>query len=217
MFGHSPLKPIEAHMRTVNECAQALLPFFKAVLAKDGQRMHEARDHIAAIEEKADALKKDIRLHLPKGLFLPVARSDLLAILAAQDSIANKSKDIAGIILGRQMTIPDSIADIYMQMLKRAIDSIAQANQAINELDQLLETGFRGNEVTLVENMIIQLDKLEQDTDALEILVRGQLFAIESTLPPITAIFLYKIIDWTGDLADGAQKVGGLLQLLLAR
>ncbi|HBP75141.1 MAG TPA: phosphate transport regulator, partial [Alcanivorax sp.] len=36
-------------------------------------------------------------------------------------------------------------------------------------------------------------------------------------LPPVDVIFLYKIIEWIGDLADRAQKVGGRLQLLLAR
>jgi uncharacterized protein Yka (UPF0111/DUF47 family) len=29
-------------------------------------------------------------------------------------------------------------------------------------------------------------------------------------------IFLYKIIEWTGELADRAQAVGGQLELLLA-
>jgi uncharacterized protein Yka (UPF0111/DUF47 family) len=30
-------------------------------------------------------------------------------------------------------------------------------------------------------------------------------------------MFLYKIIDWIGDLADRAQQVGSRLELLLAR
>jgi hypothetical protein len=30
-------------------------------------------------------------------------------------------------------------------------------------------------------------------------------------------MFLYKVINWIGDLADRAQQVGARLQLLLAR
>ena len=36
-------------------------------------------------------------------------------------------------------------------------------------------------------------------------------------LPPVDVIFLYKIIDWIGDLANRAQTVGGRLQILIAR
>ena len=53
--------------------------------------------------------------------------------------------------------------------------------------------------------------------DEQQIQIRSQLFKLESELPPVDVIFLYKIIEWIGDLADRAQKVGGRLQLLLAR
>ena len=36
-------------------------------------------------------------------------------------------------------------------------------------------------------------------------------------MPPVDVMFLYKIIDRIGELADCAQKVGSRLQLLIAR
>jgi predicted phosphate transport protein (TIGR00153 family) len=91
------------------------------------------------------------------------------------------------------------------------------AKEAINELDDLLEAGFRGREVDLVAKMISELDVLEEDTDELQIQVRRQLFAIELELNPIDVMFLYKIIEWVGDLADLAERVGSRLELMLAR
>ena len=88
---------------------------------------------------------------------------------------------------------------------------------AINELDELVETGFRGHEVKLVQKMIKKLDKVESETDTLEKKARHKLFAIEKDLPPVDVMFLYKIIELTGDVADRAQQVGSRLQLLLAR
>ena len=58
---------------------------------------------------------------------------------------------------------------------------------------------------------------MERANDEQQITIRSQLFELEDKLPPVDVIFLYKIIDWIGDLADRAQKVGGRLQLLLAR
>ncbi|MEQ9510947.1 MAG: DUF47 family protein, partial [Alloalcanivorax xenomutans] len=85
------------------------------------------------------------------------------------------------------------------------------------ELVERVETGFSGREIRLVEELIEELDRLERANDDQQVQIRAQLFKLESELPPVDVMFLYKIIDWIGDLADRAQKVGGHLQLLLAR
>ncbi len=217
MFGQSPIRPLQAHMAKVQNCAMALLPFFEAVFVQDWDRAHGLQEQISQLEREADEIKKDLRLHMPKDLFLPVSRTDLLETLAIQDQIANQAKDIAGVVYGRQMLFPDVISEFFFQLLKRSLDASKQAQTAINELDDLLETGFRGNEVRIMEEMIIELDRLEHETDEIQVSIRQILFKLEKSLSPIDVIFLYKIIEWTGALADHAHHVGGQLQLLLAR
>ena len=63
-------------------------------------------------------MKRDIRLHLPKSIFLQVSRSDILELLAAQDRVANKAKDIAGLTLGRKMVFPEKIIPTLHAMNK---------------------------------------------------------------------------------------------------
>jgi predicted phosphate transport protein (TIGR00153 family) len=65
--------------------------------------------------------------------------------------------------------------------------------------------------------MITKLDSIESDTDTLQAELRSEIFGIEDTLPPVEVMFLYKIIEQTGDVADRAQNVGSRLQLMLAR
>ena len=65
--------------------------------------------------------------------------------------------------------------------------------------------------------MIAKLDALENHTDELEVGVRAELFRIESELPPVNVMFLYKVIDWIGELGDLAQRVGSRLELMMAR
>ncbi len=158
-----------------------------------------------------------MRLHLPKSLFLPVPRSDLLELLSVQDKVANRAKDIAGLMLGRQMHIPHSLQSQMLAYVKRAVDASAQALKAMNELDELLETGFGGREATLVESMVEELEAIERDTDRMQIEVRRALYALEKELPPVDVMFLYNIIDWVGDVADRAERVGNRLEQLLAR
>lgn len=217
LFGGSPVKPLQQHMAKVHSCVAELVPFFEAVTAGDWAQAEAEQHRVAQLEEEADTLKKELRLHLPKGLMLPVAREDLLEVLTMQDRIANKAKDIAGLVLGRKMALPAELSGLYLAFLKRSIDACTQAKTSIDELDELVETGFRGHEVSLVESMIKTLDEIESDTDRMQVQVRATLFKLERELPPVDVMFLYKIIDWTGDLGNLAQRVGSRLQLMLAR
>lgn len=217
VFGRSPIHPLQEHMNKAYECVKTLSPFFEQVLVKNWKQATQLQQKIDQLEDEADKLKIEIRLHLPKGLFLPVHRSDILELLHTQDAIANRAEDIAGLILGRQMQFPESIVEDFKTMLARSIEAAQQARKAIGELHELLESGFRGNEVKIVEKMIRVLDKIEDDTDDMQVTIRGKIFALENDLPPVHVMFLYKITEWVGDLADRSHRVGGQLQLLLAR
>lgn len=217
LFGHSPIKPLQKHYETVHEAVQQLDGFFQAIQSEDWDKAASLQSAISKSENEADELKKEFRLKLPRSLFLPVPRADLLDMVSSQDRVANKAKDIAGLMLGRKMTLPEAIKAPMGEYLNTAIQASAQAFKAINELDELVETGFGGREVKLIEELIEELDQLERRTDEQQVLIRARLFELERELSPVDVIFLYKIIDWIGDLADRAQKVGGQLHMLLAR
>ena len=217
LFGRSPIGPMQQHIAKAHECAAQLLPFIEALQAEDWAEAARLQQHIAQLERDADKLKKDVRVHLPKSLFLPVPRSDLLELLSVQDKVANRAKDIAGLMLGRRMVIPEPLFPAFKAFVSRSIDAAAQALTAMNELDELLETGFAGREVTLVERLIEELDRIEHDTDNMQISLRSELYLLEKGLPAVDVMFLYQIIEWIGDVADRAQRVGNRLELLMAR
>lgn len=217
VFAKSPIKPLEKHIRIVTKCCNQLIPFFAACHANDWEKATKIRQKISKLEKEADALKRQLRLELPGGLFMPVDRADLLELLTQQDKLANKSKDIAGRIIGRQLEIPEALQADFTEFVERSVDAAEKAAEAINELDDLLETGFRGREVELVEKMINQLDEIEDDTDTRQIKLRRDLLTIEGDLNPVDVMFLYQIIEWVGELADLAERVGARLEILLAR
>ena len=217
LFGRSPIKPIKEHMATAHEASADLVPFFEALKSGDFKTAKTIQERISAAENRADDIKKDLRLHLPDSLFMPVSRTDLLELLHAQDEVANTAQDIAGLAIGRQMQIPESLKEQMLPFVESAVAASAQALTAINELDELLESGFAGREVDIARRMTEELDDLERKSDKLEVEIRASLFKVEKDLPPVDVIFFYRIIEWIGDLADRAHSVGNRLQLLLAR
>ena len=216
IFGSSPVRPLEKHMEVVYRCAKKLRPFVNAVIRRDLKRMAEVRGQIEALEHEADNIKKDIRIRMPKSLFMPVPREDLLELLLVQDKIANRTKDVSGVIFGRKMKIPKAIAPQFLDFVDRNIDAAKQARKSVRELDELFTAGFKGAEVTLIADMIEELDQIETHTDEKQAVLRSALFDIEKTLDPIDAMFLYEVIELTGEIADMAERVGRRLELLLS-
>ncbi len=217
IFGSSPVQPLEKHMDIAFRCAKKLKPFFAAVIAQDREKMQSVRGDIEALEHEADAVKKEIRLHMPKSLFMPVPREDLLELLLVQDKIANRAKDVSGVIMGRSMRIPEPLADLFLEFVDRNVDAAKQARKSVRELDELFTAGFRGAEVALVSDLIEELDRIETHTDEQQTVLRSALFKIEKTLDPIDAMFLYEVIEITGEIADMSERVGRRLELLLSQ
>ncbi|MFQ5994603.1 MAG: TIGR00153 family protein [Acidiferrobacterales bacterium] len=217
LFGKSPIRPLQDHMTNVHTCVKLLRPLFAAVISGDDAEVGRIQVEVTKLEHDADARKKALRHDLPTGLFMPVDRRDLLDVLMMQDNMANQTKDIAGLVLGRKMRLPPQLHELFMRYIDRILDASGQALRIIDELDELLETGFRGMEVQRVEAMIDELNAIESDTDRMQVKLRDVLFGLEQDLRPVDVMFIYRLIEWVGMVADYAQRVGSRLQLLLAK
>ena len=217
VFAKSPIKPLQEHIYKVHECASHLVPFFEAAYANDWNKATGIRAELSKMEKSADKLKRELRMNLPKGLFMPIDRTDLLGLVTEQDKIANTAKDISGRILGRMLVIPPPIQQEFMEYLLRCLDASACAVKAIDELDELLETGFQGRELQIIDKLVVELDSIENSTDVMQISLRHSLHGIEQDLNPVDVVFLYNVIEWVGELADLAERVGDKLELMLAR
>jgi predicted phosphate transport protein (TIGR00153 family) len=215
IFGASPVAPLQEHMEKCYQAANELKEFFAAVVIEDWARVENSRAAIVTLENEADVLKAQLRSQLPKSMFMPVSREDLLGLVLVQDQIPNLARDISGLVLGRRMQIPVVMQASFLTFVERNIDAAKKARKTIRELDELYETGFRGAQVELVTTFISELDQIENDTDELQTVVRNQLFSLESEIPPVNVMFLYRVIDLTGDIGDMAERIGRRLELLI--
>ena len=217
IFGRSPFHPVQRHMGLCHGAAALVEELLVQSSAQEWEKVEEVQRRIVELEREADTCKRDIRLHLPRGFFLPVARADLLDLVTRQDKIANKAKDIAGLIVGRKMSFPAEMHVLLMDFARASIAACDLARDVIGQLDELIVTGFRGLEAERVEGMITALDASETRSDDAQAELRGQLHALERDLHPVDVIFLYRVIDRVGELADNAQRVGHRLEMMLAR
>ena len=216
LFGRSPIRPMQEHMHAAVECARQIVPLFEEMARGDSAAVSVRREEIDRLEHEADRIKNEIRSHLPNRMFLAVERRDMLEILDCQDSIADTAQDIAETADMRGMVVPPELVEPFLDLARRVIAACEQAQRVIDELENLVETGFRGRGVARVDEMIDELSRIETETDELEERIKRKLFPMEDELG-ISAMFWYKLIDLTGQMADYSERVGNRLRLLTAR
>jgi len=217
LFGQSPFKALQRHMLVVLDCMREVPPLFEALAAGDQERVRSLKDRIFELENDADTIKNELRNNLPKSLLMPVDRRDLLEVLQMQDSIADTAQDVAGLLVERPMELPEFLKEPLMTLAERCVDACEHSGKIIEELDELLAMGFRGREATRVEEMVEELNRIEDETDELGLELTRRLFQNEDELKPVSVMMWYQLIQWVGDLADFAEKVGDRLRLLIAR
>jgi predicted phosphate transport protein (TIGR00153 family) len=203
------------HMAVVLQAVEALGDF--AAFAQDGawDRALQAQQRVADRESDADHLKQQLRGDMPKSVWMPVARSDLLDLLSAQDKIANRAKDIAGLMLGRQLAFPGTLTEGVRDYVALSVNATAGALAAVEATQVLYQSGFGDRQAAEVERLIVEVERLERASDRKQVELRAQLFQVEKDLPPVDAMFLYQVLDWIGSVADRAEKVTHRLLLVI--
>ena len=217
IFADSPVNAIQEHCDRCYKASRELLELFNRVFEGDWEGAQACRDRIVTLENEADDLKREVRSRLPHGLFMPIARQDLMELVLLQDKIANRARDISGLVVGRRMTVPAAIRDDLSAFIQRNVDAAKKARKTIRELDELYETRFKGSEAELVGSLIDELDQIENETDDMQVEIRALLQPLEAELPPVDVIFLYRVIELIGGIGDRAEAVGRRLEALLVR
>ena len=217
IFAKSPFVSLQKHMDIGKQAAIALQIFLTSAGVSDWSKAKQYRQEIIDLEHAADDIKNQIRTHLPKSLFMSVSREDLLDLVYTMDGIPNTAKDISGIMIGRQMEIPNQIAEQFSDFVKAAIKAAKQASAAIEKVDEVRRGGFSSSDADLLQDLVAELELLEHENDDLEAALRNDFFEIEKDFPAVDVMFLYDIFNRIGSLADISQTAGHILIRLVSK
>ena len=204
-------------MRVVFSCVCLIPPLFDAVYREDESSVSDFAEQIKQLETEADKLKSTFRLNMPKSLFLPVDRKDLLSLIGDQDKIADTAEDIGKTFLFREMTVPTELKALLDELLEGTMEIAAAAKDMIEQLDELLEVGFAGRELDKVSKMIAGVRRSEHSIDEILHRIKKKLFSIEKNLDPVSVIFWYQMIDMVGIISDQSENLADRLLLFLSK
>lgn len=215
LFGKSPFEPLHQHMLKVKECVDLIRPLVDALLKEEGEKVEEYAKKIADAEHEADLAKKEIRKNLPKGLFLPVARGDILRFLKEQDNIADSAEDFAVLITLRKTKLPDELKEDLKEFVDEVLETFNMAVKVSNEINILAETSFGGAEAEKVVDLIENLKTKEWEADKAQMKTARKMFSLEGKMDPVSVIMWMHIFKELGNLANHSENAGDQIRIML--
>jgi predicted phosphate transport protein (TIGR00153 family) len=217
LFGKSPFKPMKKHMSIAAECTTHMPSAVEAFFKGDKETLKDIKQSIVQLEGDADKILEELQSRLPKSMFLPVDRRDLLDVLEMQEAIADRTQDIVGLMVDLPMDVPEEMQKPIMRLVNRVTEAVNGAYQIVKGFEDLVETGFKGPHVDKVQALIHEVVGIETDADTIGTDITHTLFAHARDLDPVSVMFLYQLVGWIDDLADYAEKLAIRARLLLAR
>jgi predicted phosphate transport protein (TIGR00153 family) len=217
LFAKSPFGPLQDHMRKVMDCVSLIPDLYRALEEEDEINFLKLVEKIKEAEHEADKIKNEIRGDLPKTVFTPVDRDDLLEALSLQDSISDYAEDVAVLLSMKTLPFPATMRNDFWKFLDQVMVTVNQYATISEELDELMEASFGGAEAGKVEEMINNLGREEHKTDRLQHVLVLKLLTMEEKLGTLNVIMWMKVLEATGNMANRAEKVGNRLRLFLTK
>lgn len=216
LFHEAPLYPLQRHMLVVEDCVAKVSPLFEALWGGDQDEVRALRNQIFVAEGLADHLKNEIGSYLCRSSPRSFDRKDLLALLGAQDALADGARDLAGLLAMREMEISGSLKEMLQPLVEQTLTATRMCFEVTQKLDQLLAESDLDASEGLIGRLQSDLTFIESDLELRATELRETLFERGSQLPPVAVFIWYEMIQKISELAFRAVRVGDSLRLLLA-
>jgi predicted phosphate transport protein (TIGR00153 family) len=218
IFARSPFEPLTKHLQKCVETAEKVPQIIGCLKSGDSACAKELAKEVMKLEHEADVIKHEIRDHMPKTLFLPVDRRDLMRLLSAQDEIADRVEDLAVVAtLKPEFPVPDDLVEELDRVTGLVMDCVGRAMEIGNAMEDLLEASFGGPEAERVYELIKGLGEQEHVADKRQYKLSQKLIAAADQLKKEDFMLWVELIKNLGRVANSTERYSKELRNILAR
>ncbi|KPJ77760.1 MAG: hypothetical protein AMJ54_06170 [Deltaproteobacteria bacterium SG8_13] len=215
MFMTSPFDGLEEHAEKVKECAWTFQQAVECHMSERCQRFEELRKEIIRLEHEADAIKRRIRGHLPKGTMLPVDKFQIFRYLREQDAVIDSVEDALDWISYRSDPgIPKELHNDFLLFVDAVIDPIDELSRMVIEARKYFQNYSEGQRA-VVKEIIRSLRQQEHNADKFEDIIKEK--ALNMKIDPVTVFHMVRLAETIGSIADHAENAGDMMRAMVAR
>ena len=146
---------------------------------------------------------------------MPVERVNLLQILSLQDSIANRAENIGVLLTMKQARSFPGFDDRFDEFLNKTIETFDLARSIIDQLDELLETGFGGREAQTVKELTDMVAYKEHEVDVIQGVLLRELLAHEDEVSYGDFFLWTRVLRQVSSVADRSERLAIAVRMTL--
>ncbi len=215
MFMTSPFEGLQEHAEKVKECTWAFQQAIACYLSPKCKTFEELRDEVTRLESEADAIKRRIRGHIPKRTMTPVSTFLIFRYLKQQDGVLDAVEDTLDWISYRSETkIPAELEKDFALLINAVIDPIEKLASMVAEARQYFKS-YSEKQRVVVKNIIHTLHQQEREVDNFEYIIKKKVFNME--IDAVSIIYLVRLTEIIGSIADHAQNAGDMMNAMLSK
>ncbi len=185
---------LEIEQETVDVFQKSLKKFIKDA---NSAKFLVNMESVHKLENRADALLKEIRELFYKKSLLPESREDILVLLECVDDITDTANHIMHDIYSQNIVFPEKIEDQLKEMLSTTEQTNVQLIGLIKDLFYRRKT---------VSDFFEQIKTLEHVCDTLQTGIIKTIF--DSKIDKFDKILLRDVIKTIGSLSDLCESAG---------
>jgi predicted phosphate transport protein (TIGR00153 family) len=214
LFRESPFENLQRHADKAKECA---LLFKEAMVCHINEECKEfdlMTDQVARLESEADAIKRNIRNHLPRGILMPVDKFQFINYLSEQDKVLDEVEEAMFWLSFRPKAIPDEVAADIHYLVAAVIPPIEKLSELVALANAFFKSKSEKQRIKM-KSLIRDIRQYEREADHLE---RELKYKIFSTIKDALVVYhLIHLIDIIGNIADHAENASDRMRSMIAR
>ncbi len=215
MFMTSPFEGLLEHAEKVKECTWAFQQAVECHLADQCDSFEEFRKDVVKLESEADAIKRRVRGHLPKGTLMQVDKFQLFRYLREQDGVLDAVEDALDWISYRtEPGIPPELEKDFMLLVDAVIEPIEELSRMVSEARKYFNS-FSEEQRVVVKEIIRALRREEHEADKFEDMIKEK--ALNLPIDPVTVFHMVRLAETIGSIADHAENAGDMMRAMIAK
>jgi len=215
MFITSPFDGLQEHAEKVTECAWSFQQAMECHLSQKSKPFENFRQEVDTLESQADAIKRRIRGHLPKGTMMPVDKFQLFRYLREQDHVLDAMEDVLDWLSYRpDPGIRNEIKKDFRLLVDAVVSPVEEMTKMVTEARKYFDN-FSEKQRNLVKDIIRELRRHEHQADKLEDNIKQKVFNME--INPVTVFHTIRLAEFIGSIADHAENAGDMMRAMLSK
>jgi len=215
MFVTSPFEGLQEHAEIVKDCAGVFQHAVECSVLRKCSRFDELRQEIIQMERKADAVKRRIRGHIPKGTLMPVDKFQLFRFLREQDSVLDAVEDALDWLSFRpESAIPEELQTDFSTFVDAVVDPIDEMSKMVTEAREYFKN-YAESQRVVVKEIITRLRYQEREADRVEDTIKKKVFSMDAD--PVTVFYIVRLAETIGAIADHAENAGDMMRAMVAK